>query len=104
MRGANVQTTGSKTGNGRSSLYAALNGARDARGLSYSQVSGDLLSKCVERVTNRGDAVLFGRTTDGGALSVHVLSNGKADKFYVTDASELMELLEGLIAAVDAAS
>jgi hypothetical protein len=63
-------------------------------------VDGDLLRECVERVTNRGDAVLFGRTSDGGALSVQILTGGKAEKFYVTDASELLELLQGLIAAV----
>jgi hypothetical protein len=104
VRGVNVQAPRSKQGNGRSSLYATLNGKGSDRSLSYSQVSGSLLSECVARVTDRGDAVLFGRTTDGGALSIHVLAGGEATKFYVTDASELMELLQGLIAAVDAAS
>lgn len=99
-----MQTAGGKSGNGRSSVYAALNGARSDRSLSYSQVSGDLLRECVERITNRGDAVLFGRTTDGGALSIHVLTDGKAEKFYVSDASELMELLTGLIEALTPSS
>lgn len=98
-----MQAGRSSKGNGRTSPYAALNGARSGGGLSYGQVEGSLLSTCVERVTDHGDAILFGRTTDGGALSVHVLSNGVAEKFYVTDASELMELLLGLIAAVEAA-
>jgi hypothetical protein len=95
-----VQTSRGSKGNGAGSPYASLNGARTGGSLSYGQVEGTLLQQCVERVTNHGDAVLFGRTTDGGALSIHVLSNGRADKFYVTDASELMELLLGLIAAV----
>lgn len=99
-----MQSAGSKSSNGRSSVYATLNGASANRSVSYSQVSGSLLSDCVGRVTERGDAILFGRTTDGGALSIHVLAGGKATKFYVTDASELMELLTGLIAAVDAES
>lgn len=103
-RGANVQATSRKSANGRASVYAALNGKGSDRSLSYGQVSGSLLSECVERVTNRGDAILFGRTTDGGALSIHILAGGEASKFYVTDASELMELLQGLIAAVDASS
>lgn len=97
-----MQAARGKSPDGRGSLYAAVNGASANRSVSYGQVSGDLLSKAVERITNRGDAVLFGRTTDGGALSIHVLAGGEASKFYVTDASELMELLEGLIAAVDA--
>lgn len=99
-----MQAQGRQKGNGHASLYAALNGASAGRSVSYGQVSGDLLSRCVERVTNRGDALLLGRTTDGGALSIHVLSDGVVNKFYVSDASELMELLEGLIAAVDGAS
>lgn len=95
-----MQTTRGAKGNGAGSVYAILNGARSDRNLSYGQVDGDLLRECVERVTNRGDAVLFGRTSDGGALSVQILTGGKAEKFYVTDASELLELLQGLIAAV----
>lgn len=96
-----MQAGRSSKGNGGASRYAPLNGARTSGGLSYGQVEGSLLSTCVERVTDNGDAILFGRTTDGGALSIHVLSGGQADKFYVTDASELMELLLGLIAAVE---
>jgi hypothetical protein len=99
-----VQSPRGQKGNGGSSLYAALNGDRASGDLSYGQVSGDTLRECVKRITDRGDAVLFGRTTDGGALSIHVLSGGKATKFYVTDASELLELLTGLIAAVEAHS
>lgn len=95
-----MQTSRGSKGNGASSAYAGLNGSRTGGNLSYGQIEGSLLQQCVERVTNHGDAILFGRTSDGGALSVHVLSNGRADKFYVTDASELMELLLGLIAAV----
>lgn len=98
-----MQVQRGKPGNGASSVYASLNGSRSPRGVSYGQVEGSLLSRCVERVTERGDAILFGRTTDGGALSVHILSHGQATKFYVTDGSELMELLTGLIAAVEGA-
>lgn len=99
-----MQAASRKSPNGRSSVYAALHGKSADRGLSYGQVSGDLLSEAVQRVTERGDAILFGRTTDGGALSVHILAGGEASKFYVTDGSELMELLTGLIAAVSASS
>lgn len=98
-----MQAGRSTKGTGTASPYAALNGARTSGNLSYGQVEGSLLSTCVERVTDHGDAILFGRTTDGGALSVHVLAGGRAEKFYVTDASELMQLLLDLIAAVEGA-
>lgn len=86
--------------NGRPSPYDGVFGDRTVGSVSYGQVAGDTLRDCVEGITNRGDAVLFGRTTDGGALSIQVLSGGKAMKFYVTDGSELLELLTGLIAVV----
>jgi len=95
-----VQASRGKQTNGQSSVYAALHGNSSPGGLSYGQIDGDALRECVERVTNRGDAILFGRTTDGGALSVHVLTGGKAEKFYVTDASELLELITGLCEAL----
>jgi len=99
-----VQDAKGKRANGRVSVYAALSAVSGDQALSYGQVGADLLQECISAVTSRGDALLLGRTTDGGALSIHVLSGGQASKFYVTDASELMELLQGLIAAVNAAS
>jgi hypothetical protein len=68
--------------------------------VSYSQIDGNTLRDCVDRVTKRGDAILFGRTSDGGALSIQVLTGGKAEKFYVSDGSELMELITGIIDAL----
>jgi hypothetical protein len=99
-----VQTKSNGKASAESSIYAALLGASVDRGLSYGQVDGNLVREAVERITNNGDAILFGRTLDGGALTIQVLSGGAPAKFYVTDASELMELLEGLINAVKARS
>ena len=99
-----MQAKGNGKASSEASVYAALLGASVNRGLSYGQVDGNLMREAVERVTGHGDAILFGRTIDGGALTIQVLSGGEPSKFYVTDASELMELLEGLINAVKAHS
>lgn len=99
MQGA----SGSK-GNGAANVYAALSSASVDRSVSYGQIDGNTLRECVARVTERGDAILFGRTSDGGALSIQVLTGGKAEKFYVSDASELMELVTGIIEALTPSS
>ena len=99
-----MQGNGRATNSSGGSVYDALTRASVNRGLSFGQIDGDVLRECVARVTARGDAVLFGRTGDGGALTVHILTGGKAEKFYVSDASELMELLTGLIAALTPSS
>ena len=95
-----MQSTSSAKGNGKANVYAALSSASVDRSVSYGQIDGNTLRECVVRVTERGDAILFGRTSDGGALSIQVLTGGKAEKFYVSDASELMELITGIIEAL----
>lgn len=82
--------------------YASVGRDRSAAPLSYGQVSGETLRECVVSVVDSGDAVLFGRTSDGGALSVRVLHNGATNAWYATDASELQELLEALVAVTKA--
>lgn len=90
-------------GNGSSAMDASrwdgLKGSTNGEPMSYSAVGGELLRDAVVTVTDCGDAILFGRTGDGGALSVQILHNKKATKFYPSDASELMELLQGIISA-----
>jgi hypothetical protein len=82
--------------NGGPGRYAALKSRVGNGGVSFGQVSGETLRGCIEAVVGAGDAILFGRTSDGGALSVRVLSDGATECWYPSDASELLELLEGL--------
>jgi len=91
-----VQNRSNGKANPTPNPYAAFRAASVDRVLSFGGVDGNVMRQCVELVTAHGDAILFGRTADGGALSVHILSNGETSKFYVTDASELFELLEGI--------
>lgn len=62
------------------------------------QVDAKVVQGCIDAVVRRGDAILFGRTSDGGAFSIRILSDGGTDIWYPTDASELSELLEGITA------
>lgn len=70
------------------SKYAAVGRASNGGAVSYGGVDGNVLRDCLEAVTGDGDAILFGKTSDGGALSVQVLSGGVATKFYPADVSE----------------
>lgn len=54
--------------------------ARDP--LSWGSVHPDVLSETIAAVTDQGDALLFGRTSDGGALSLRVLSGGQTYSEY----------------------
>lgn len=99
-----MPNTTAKRGSSAANLYAGLKRSGGDNGVSFGQVDGSVLRDCVERVTANGDAILFGRTTDGGALSIQILSSGETSKFYVTDVSELFELLEGLINVLKAHS
>lgn len=49
--------------------------------------------------TRAGNAVTFGRTSDGGALSITLLCGGERLKRYATDAGELEQLLGAMTGA-----
>lgn len=63
-------------------------------GLSYSQADAALLRDVVATVTDAGDAVLFGRTSDGGALVAHFMSAGHLEKVYAASVEELDTILQ----------
>jgi hypothetical protein len=84
------------TTNGGPNKYARLHGEAGSGGLSIGQIDAPLLRDAIHTVVSHGDAILIGRTSDGGALSVRILSGGATECFYPTDASELLELLEGV--------
>ena len=81
----------------RSGKYGGLSGRGDLQAVSLRTIDGNLLRDAMDKVVAAGDAILFGRTSDGGAFSVRVLSDGATDCFYPTDAIELSELLSGIL-------
>ena len=89
-------SNGSTTGGGR---YARLGGTKPKTTIAWAQVAGPKIKECIGFVTSCGDAITFGRTTDGGALSVTVLSGPDRIKQYATTVSEAEALLDEVIAA-----
>lgn len=80
------------------SKYAGAKARTGIPALRLGQIGGEALSVCIDAVVGAGDAILFGRTSDGGAISLRVLSDGVTECWYPTDVSELLEVLEAITA------
>lgn len=59
-------------------------------GPRWSDVDGDVVYAAIVAITDEGDGVTFGRSQDGGALAVSVLTDGRAIKsyFHLAEAAE----------------
>ena len=64
--------------------------------LSYSAIDASLLHDALVTVTDQGDAVTFGLTSDGGAYYVGILSGGSLEKFYLDSSDNASECLRGV--------
>lgn len=76
--------------------YGSHNQSRFGGGVSYSDADRDVLFRAVVAITGAGDAVTFGRTSDGGAYYVGTLSGGVLEKFYLDSPEALHNALSGL--------
>lgn len=79
-----------------SSPYESLAGAGSSGNLSWAQVEPALLRQAIAVVVGRGDAVVVSSTSDGGALSLRVLSDKQVHKWYPASMDELHALLREL--------
>lgn len=77
--------------------YGGGTSGRPLGPVRYSEVPAELLRHAVDAVTSDGDAVTLGRTSEGGAYYVGVLSDGLLEKFYADSPDELATVLERLI-------
>lgn len=64
---------------------------------SWEDASADLLKGAVVSATQDGAAVLFSRTSDGGALSLQVLQDKETHKLYPATVEEIREALQLII-------
>jgi hypothetical protein len=67
--------------------------------VSYRDADPQALQRTVSAVTSAGDAITFGRTSEGGAFYVGILSDGLLEKFYLGSPDELAECLESVAVA-----
>jgi hypothetical protein len=88
-----VQTSGNGKAAGAPAKYAGFGVGSANAAVSVGDVDAELLRDTVAAVTGDGDAIMFGRTTDGGALSVSVYSGGRRAVVYFTDVGSLQNAL-----------
>jgi hypothetical protein len=61
--------------------------------VSYSEVDAGALLGAIIAVTDSGDAITFGRTAEGGAYYVGILSEGLLEKFYLDSSKDAQDAL-----------
>lgn len=78
-------------GNGRTggSKWDLLTTSRQVEPLGFGSADPALLRGAVAAAVDDGNALLFGRTSDGGALLLQLLDGGPAKKLYCTSPEEL---------------
>lgn len=64
-----------------------------SRSISWSSGPSDSLRACIGSITDSGNAVLFARTPDGGALVFKVYAGNVQTKEYVTEVGDIASLL-----------
>lgn len=58
---------------------------RTSQSIGWDECDAVAIAALVAAVTNAGDAVLFSRTSDGGALSLTIMTDGDKHREYFTD-------------------
>jgi len=87
------------------SRYARLaNDSPRKDAASWEDADAQELWRTVCEATSAGDALMFGRTRDGGALVLTVLSGDERVRNYATGAEEVSALLARIREAVEADS
>lgn len=55
----------------------------------WNDADESAIGDCVKKVLDAGDAILFGRTRDGGAVRIILMSGDEKASEYVTSAEQL---------------
>lgn len=76
------------------SKWESLKKRADGSGISWAWAGPEDLQATIVSATEAGVALLFSKTSDGGALSLLVLTGGEPIKMYPSDAAELNENLQ----------
>lgn len=80
----------------QSVLTGWLDSLRPDTAVSWRDVDPESMVAAVAAITEAGHAITFGRTSDGGALSLTLLVAGTPHKVYPTSAGQAEDLLSRL--------
>jgi len=70
---------------------------RNRQSISWATAPQQTLRSFIAMMTDNGNAVMFGRTMDGGALSLLVLSGNEKYREYITAPGEIVATLADLV-------
>jgi len=65
--------------------------------ISWTGGPADSIRHLIGALTDNGNAVLFSRTLDGGALGIQVLAGSERTKEYVSDLADIAPLFAWLL-------
>jgi len=85
------------TANPAVSKYAAMAEGNGAGEVSWQEVSGPAIKQAIAAATEDGCALIFSKTSDGGALSLTILSGPDRIKKYGKSAGLMESVLAELV-------
>lgn len=80
------------------SKYAGLSQGSDGGEVSWEEVDGRLIKAAIVAASEDGCAIIFSKTSDGGALSLTLLAGNDRHKKYGKSASLTESILHEVIA------
>lgn len=85
--------------NGARGRYGPNGAGGGSDAVRYGRTDAELLRECVDAVSARGDALLLGRTKDGSAFHVRILSDAGGAAYYPPTEDALQHVLTYVIEA-----
>lgn len=86
----------------RTSRYSTLSGNKaSSPKASWEDASAEDLWRTIYMVVNLGDAIMFSRTRDGGAVVLTLLSGDDRDRAYASSEEEIAEALRAIREVVE---
>lgn len=92
----------SNRGKATGSRYGGSAKGSPGKSVSYGDIAPEVLHRAVVAVTSAGDAITFGRTSEGGAYYVGVLSDGQLEKWYEDGVDSVQDALVDIALAGEA--
>lgn len=93
---AQVTHTGARAKSEKQSLLKWKPNERTGEAVTWGQVEANVISLFIDAVSRAGNACIFGKTQDGGALSLVVLTQYEKIKEYPHNAEDATDLLIAL--------
>jgi len=79
--------------NGKKDTHVARPNYRGLGSVSWADIDSDTIAELVRVVTASSAAIMFGRTSDGGAMSLCILDQSEKIKEYPRTSTEVESLL-----------